>query len=388
MKNTLRKIAALVLAAALLLTVCGALADGANEIGGDNTRAEAGRTVTWKDTFKISTGDNAQNLPAATFNYTIAPGEGAAASANPKAPKVNAGVGSPTISNAAHTATASGTTTSTVDVTADFTDVAFTAAGIYRYNVTVAQADSNVTFADIDIDTGNDNKGTYVLDVYVKKVVEGSTTTYEPYAYVLSKEGELKNYRYDDTNKIYLVDVTDKVSEITHEYTTYDLKVKKIILGDMAADSFDFTITLAGVPTGVIFSYTTDGASTDQSGSANYTLTATLSNTEEAVINGLPSVVTYAIQEAVNQLEGYTVTVADSHPNAGTYTWIGTTNEATAFGNTTALAIGENDVTVTFTNKLESISPTGVVMRVAPYILILGAGLALLAVSRRRNARA
>ena len=40
---------------------------------------------------------------------------------------------------------------------------------------------------------------------------------------------------------------------------------------------------------------------------------------------------------------------------------------------------------VTFTNTLQLISPTGVAMRVAPYIMMLGAGLFLLLVTRRRE---
>ncbi len=381
--DMLKKIGALLLALAMVMSLAAALAaetipeEGyvSNTVpkNGD-TITSIGRSVTFTDTFTISTDDKASNLPAATFNYTIAPGT--AVDASDTSPMINAGVTGATITAAEHAATASGTTEDSVLVTVDFSNVNFTKAGIYRYNVTETLGDSNVR-NDIKIDTESDNKdGKYFLDVYVTKKADG---TFEPYAYVLAKS--TVTTQYDNTKDPQSVTYTGKTGEITNEYTTYDLTVKKYINGSVAANSFYFTIDLSNVPTDVVFKQDT----TDNTGASSYTLTATLSNGEGTVIYGLPSTVGYAVKETVNSLEGYSVTVSDNNPNAtGEYDWIGTGT----FGKTASTTMGTKTMTTTveFTNTLTNISPTGVVLRVAPFVLILGAGVALLLISRRRKA--
>ena len=368
----IKKLAALAIALAAVLALSVTAWADPSVVNANTGTIES--SVTFTDTFTISSGDDASNLPAATFNYAIAPGTGSAATAS--APLIKAGVTGATITNAAHTATASGTTTDSATVTADFSSCSFTEAGIYRYAVTETLGTSNVS-ADIAIDVNNSNLGTYVLDVYVKK----SGSSFVPYAYIMTKSGTITSYT-NSTNP-QTVEYSDKVATITNEYTTYNLTVSKTIVGDLAANSFVFTINLSGLPTDVVF--TQDSAT--NTGNTSYTLTATLANGASTEIKGLPSTAAYQIQEAVNQLEGYTVTVSDSNTSAGTYAWIGGTDssDATAFGNSSTTTLGKADTTVGFTNTLNSLSPTGLVFRVAPYVAMLCVGIPLFVVMTRRR---
>lgn len=387
----MKKLISVLLAAVLVMSVCSTVLAADNTIGGTTTTAGEGRTVTWTDTFKAVNTDP-QNLPAATFNYTIAKGTGAAATST--SPLVKNGVGTPTISNAVHTATTPGTDalTSSVNVTADFTNVEFTEAGIYRYNVTETLGTSN-SAADIVIDINNSNKGTYVLDVYVKKIPgeNGADDTFEPYAYALSKTGEFQSFEHDTTNHVWNAvyksdgSTTGKVSEIINELTTYDLTITKTITGSAAANKFTFTISITGVPSDVYIQQDDEDPV-----AGNQTFTIDLGNGDDTVIKGLPSFAKYAIKEAVNRLEGYDVKVEETKKDttvaAGKYDWIPNSASAVAYGiDSESVPMGKGAVQVDYTNNLDNISPTGVVLRVAPYALILIAGVALLLISRRRR---
>ena len=363
MKRMIRRISAMTVAAMLTFGM-GATAFADSTIV--NNVGAGGSSITFTDTFRASEGDHAQNLPAATFDYEIAPGAGMKAELN--SPLIKAGIGSPVISDAVHSATAAGVLEDSVDVTVDFSGVGFQEAGIYRYKVTETLASSSAA-EDIVIDTASDKDGEFCLDVYVEK----KDGAFRPFAYIMAASAETPSLSSSEDSRT--AAYTTKIGSVANEYTTYDLTVSKSIVGVMAANDFAFNVNISNVPEDVYIAQDDDAAVLGSHG-----FSARLGDEDSTVIYGLPSKAAYEIQEEVNQIEGYSVEVVDS--NEAEYDWIGTDH----FGSKAATEMGKADANVAFTNKLMTISPTGVVMRFAPYMMILGAGIALVMVSRRRKA--
>lgn len=92
-----------------------------------------------------------------------------------------------------------------------------------------------------------------------------------------------------------------------------------------------------------------------------------------------PKAATVKVQEKTDAAEGYSITGS-----------IDGTQDAILNGTVNADASGmaktmeESDIAFAYVNDRDTISPTGVVLRFAPYLLILAAGLAIFFVSRRK----
>lgn len=311
-----------------------------------------------------------------------------------------------------------------------FTPSAFTGAGVYRYEITEA-ASTYATNGVVEGTTGH----TRYLDVYVK---DGSTAgTYEIYGYVCFKYNN--NIDARDSGTAVSTDVVAEAvktegfvegtdtstsgsgDKTADHYNTYNVTIGKTLVNDQAMNSNQF-------PFKVQFSNTTvtDNVLPIVSGTGTYTApTLTAGNINSFVVDGTSATATQNLKIANGGTVtftgipvGTTLTIDEYNNVAGTtYTTTtsgGTTNEADGInltwnawassvdswadktdgsGEVTALqktandktVVADENMTVTFTNTLLQISPTGYVSRFAPYALILVAGIVLLIVAKKRK---
>ena len=265
--------------------------------------------------------------------------------------------------------------------TIDFSAVNFPGAGVYRYTLTesAVYAGTGVT------DSGSHTR---YLDVYVKdsNVI---------YGYVLSTVGgDIDGAAESDAQKT--VGFVNANGNAADRYYTTNLTVSKTLVGDSAKNNnpfpFHVNVTAAAVTKAQI--------KTAKSGTATVTATSlgdaalngqkdesvTIANGGSVSFIGIPAGTTIEVKEQ-NNVAGTTYTssysvdgaAAAGEKNIYKDEWSETASVTTADEETSAH-------TIAFTNTLALISPTGVVLRVAPYALMLAAGIVLLVLSRKRRA--
>ncbi len=256
-----------------------------------------------------------------------------------------------------------------------FTPGAFTAAGVYRYKIT-----ETVTYTGTGVTEGTNTDHELFLDVYVKDT-DAQTAGQTIYGYVLHT-GD------DSINGSTSTNTDTKVEGFVYdEYHTSNLTVSKTLVNDAAMNSHEFpmavTIAEGSVSAGFHLLTEKTGTATVAATLADktYTDSAKIANGGTVKYVGLPTGATFTVTET-NDVTGttYKVTHAiDSTPTEDGNKYTGGT--ATAAVTTVAKDTAH---TVAFTNELVLISPTGVVMRVAPYALMLIGGFVLLVISRRK----
>ena len=223
------------------------------------------------------------------------------------------------------------------------------------------------------------------------------------------------------------------------EYRTYNLTLGKTLSGDdtMKGNKFPFDATwTAGTATGT-FQFAVEVNDKAEARKTAQDATTTVNGTTVAADtlykvggadavgaadkDGTPKIADGGTVKYIGIPNGTKVTVTETNDVTGTtYTTTATELISNSAGDGTAVAFdssstavlsedkktattddqdktvykeadaptADTNVTIQYTNTLALISPTGVVVRVAPYALILVAGIALLLISRRRKGAA
>ena len=311
------------------------------------------------------------------------------------------------------------------DLKIDFSNVVFTGPGVYRYVITETAPDYAASGA-------TETTGTHVryLDVYVKAAdsfTNGSAAAdWDIYGYVCMYENEAITPDGDTTTTGAMktngfVSGTNDGTEIKADsYYTFNVTVSKTVVNDnyaKATHAFPFTVifTNAAVTQSVDISYKTTGTTPD--GFIDPAAAALSAGNTKGVVSikdgasvkyiGIPNGTSVEVYET-NDMTGVIYHVATALTTNATVT---TTDNSVSWGDkptaaqaqaatkaacestkasivTTADADDDNAYAVAATNTLLTISPTGVSLRVAPYALMLCAGLLLVFFSRRRKANA
>ncbi len=393
----------------------------------------AGTSTTFEKFLIMDEGDN---VPNATFAFTVAPGQARSADTSDNAVmQVLPGVGTPTIQSvtfapgdATKLASAAGTD---IDVqrpasarangltaangveleagekyaqktaTVSFAGITFDEPGIYRYVITeTANADHEAAgiMHDNDVDR--------ILDVYV---TDNGSGTLEVSAYVLHTNDSdvvINNTMGSADVAEQAAALADKTDGFTNEYNSKDLVFKKEVTGNQASRDkyFEFTAKLSNVADADVFTVsladdnnaaTTDGFADATSGNNSATRLSNQGKTNPTEVTGaqLKAGVKFYLQH------GQSIAIRGIAPNAG----YEITEDAEDYKSTASIVAGHEDLTATnsdsqsaatigqiadsatvanskaamtsFQNQRDGIVPTGLIVMVAPYAV--GAALAI-----------
>ena len=279
----------------------------------------------------------------------------------------------------------------------------FSSAGIYRYEITETVDAADLTAASITRDSTNYSAKRY-LDVYIKN----GTSGLEVAGYVMfhASESDISfdastNPKVNTQNKTDGFDADDNSTtssstqnggNMADHYYTYNYEVDKTIKGDLADKLHEFPFTIqangaAATPFTVEAAGHAHISGDATTGAVNTALNATIADGGSVKLIGLPADVTIAVTETNDTGDEYKSYIQNpaKDSEASKHT-LGTADTNKTYGFTAENLTNYSDnktsapaklttwgEKTTFTNTLDSISPTGVVMMVAPYAIMLAA---------------
>lgn len=206
----------------------------------------------------------------------------------------------------------------------------------------------------------------------IATVVNG-TSGLEFGSFIIVK-GEASSTANDPDNKAGSLAFTNKYTETTSDQDPLtDLTITKAVTGAQAdrTKEFEFTVTfdasaLTVLPAGKTATQVLDDITVDATGGAT--------NVVAAAASGNTRVITFKAADTksikfTKVLAGITYTIAETDVTGYTESYAAVANGVSSTS-TSGLLIGENTNTGTMTNAYQDITPTGLILNNAPFILL------------------
>ena len=384
-----KKLMAILMATALIMSIAAISAsaeDTYTPVNGTNTQFN-----------KYLVVDSDTNIPAISFNFTVAPGTAVAATSS--TPAILAGVGTPSIATVTFTNGQATSTTAPSDLTladgkkfavqtatVDFSGVTFTEPGVYRYVITEQETTGAKA---VTYDTQATTPGSKVryLDVYVEDVNNALTVS----SYVMHETTAVVPNDDSDTK------ADDKSSSYVNEISTKDLEFGKEVTGNQGSKDKYFLFTLNITNAQANTTYSVDLTSAEASpAKTDATKYDTMTNPSSFTTDGDgKATVTFYLKDGqyikipgLPEGYGYTLT-EDAEDYASSATISATTGKSgVAYSDPATGSSVAADIKTGYTNDRTGIIPTGVLLTIAPFavgILLFGALIIFFIAKRRRN---
>lgn len=386
-KSILRTAGAAVLSALMLMTAVPVMAAGSNY----GTTIDGTKTTTFD---KYLLMDKDANVPNATFSYEVTAGVAQTYNVDGKAFEVLAGVDADQVTMAGVGTTEENKiaftsmdqTSNTVNdavkgfkdpdtqkyatktATLDFSGVAFTEPGIYRYIITEEDSTNpGVT---------NDNESNRVLDVYVYDASTDTEKKLEIKSYVL--HSATSSIVKGDGNEIKYSDADTKNQGFTNEYGTTNLTFRKEVSGNQASHDkyFAFTVKITGAVADTKYDVDlTNADATTGTNAATIPANQKQTNVAELIVgeDGTVTQVFYLQHGQDITIKGLaTGTKYEVTENAEDY--VSTPKGVEKYKDETSGTIADTSVRTSYLNTREGIIPTGIMMTVAPFAALTLAG--------------